>query len=1032
MVGALKNTTTVLPAFRKRRIKGTGRGDWESPPLYVLPARHPEQRGEGRFTSPQTLVLGCINVRGCSTIESKRCEIGSMFVKRKMDVLALCETKMKGKGEAEFGEVTGRISGVERGRAREGVALLLSERMVKKVVAWKEVSSRLMWVRVRIGRECWAFVSAYGPGSEKTKEEREGFWNELTECVDSLGKSSCVVVLGDLNARVGDEEIEGVVGKYGVPERNGSGESLLNMCVENDLVVGNSFFKKRMINKYTWARVERGRVIERALMDYVLITRRMIGRLKDVHVYRGMTAGMSDHFLVEGKMVVAKVWGKKLGGSRKEVVRVEELCKWEKELEYQERVQEMYNTVKEREVGAVEGEWGLFKDSVMGCASDVCGKRIVGGGIRKGSEWWNEGVKMKVEEKKRAYEEWLQCDSFESYERYKEKKAEVKREVKEAKRAADFRWSQGFGSDYERDRKKFWKEVKRVRRGGSRNEETVKDGNGRSVKGNEARKRWAEYFESLLNVEDDREADVLVGGVELQVFGDENEREITKDEVERALRETKVGKAAGMDGVRAEMLKKGGVTVLEWLVRLFNVCFMLSLVPVDWVCACIVPLFKGKGDVCECCNYRGISLLSVVGKVYGRVLINRIRDKTEMVISEVQGGFRRGRGCTDQVFVVRQICEKYLAKGKDVYFAFMDLEKAYDRVDRDAMWNVLRLYGVDGKLLDAVKSLYVDSKACVRVGNGMSEWFPVRVGLRQGCVMSPWLFNLFIDGVVREVNACVLGRGLGLVDERDCMWELNQLLFADDTVFVADSEEKLCRLVAEFGRVCERRKLRVNVGKSKVMRCTRGEEGARMNVILNGEVLEEVDRFKYLGSVVAANGGIEADVCHRVNEGCKMLGALKGVMKCRGLGMNVKKVLYEKVIVPTVTYGSECWGMKVSERQKLNVFEMRCLRSMAGVSRMDRVRNEVVRQRTGVEIELGTRVDMNVLRWFGHVERMENERLLKRVMNARVNGRGARGRPRLGWMDGVKRALQDRGMDVREARERARDRNDWRAIVRQF
>ena len=77
---------------------------------------------------------------------------------------------------------------------------------------------------------------------------------------------------------------------------------------------------------------------------------------------------------------------------------------------------------------------------------------------------------------------------------------------------------------------------------------------------------------------------------------------------------------------------------------------------------------------------------------------------------------------------------------------------------------------------------------------------------------------------------------------------------------------------------------------------------------------------------------------------CKVLGAMQGVMKCRGLGMNVKKVLYEKVIVPTVTYGSECWGMKVCERQKLNVFEMRCLRSMAGVSQMDRIINEVVRQ----------------------------------------------------------------------------------------
>ena len=95
--------------------------------------------------------------------------------------------------------------------AREGVALLLSKRMMSKVVAWKEVSSRLMWVRVRMGRECWAFVSAYGPGSEKTEEEREGFWSELTDCVDSLGKSSYVVVLGDWNARVGDEEIEGAV-----------------------------------------------------------------------------------------------------------------------------------------------------------------------------------------------------------------------------------------------------------------------------------------------------------------------------------------------------------------------------------------------------------------------------------------------------------------------------------------------------------------------------------------------------------------------------------------------------------------------------------------------------------------------------------------------------------------------------------------------------------------------------------------------------------------------------------------------------
>ena len=132
-------------------------------------------------------------------------------------------------------------------------------------------------------------------------------------------------------------------------------------------------------------------------------------------------------------------------------------------------------------------------------------------------------------------------------------------------------------------------------------------------------------------------------------------------------------------------------------------------------------------------------------------------------------------------------------------------------------------------------------------------------------------------------------------------------------------------------------------------------------------------------------------------------------------------------------YGSESWGMKVTERQKLlNVFEMKCLRSMTGVYRLDRVRKEVVRVRTGVNRELAARVDINVLRWFGHVERMDNERLVKKVLNVKVDERIDRGRPRFRWMDGVKRALNDRRMDVREARERARNRYEWRTIVAQF
>ena len=134
----------------------------------------------------------------------------------------------------------------------------------------------------------------------------------------------------------------------------------------------------------------------------------------------------------------------------------------------------------------------------------------------------------------------------------------------------------------------------------------------------------------------------------------------------------------------------------------------------------------------------------------------------------------------------------------------------------------------------------------------------------------------------------------------------------------------------------------MNVGKSKVMRRSRYGIGDRMQVILNGEPLEEVDCFMYLWPQVAANGGCERDVTHRMNVGYRAWGALKSVMSNKRLGIKAKKCLYEGVIVPTAFYGAEAWGMRSAERRKMNVLEMKCLGSLVGVSRIDRVRNEKV------------------------------------------------------------------------------------------
>ena len=972
-------------------------------------------------------------MRGCGA-DAKCEEIGRLFTRRRMDVMALSETKLKGVGEVRFGEVLGRKSGVsERVRAKEGVALIVRKELMECVREWSEVSSRIMWVRMKIGHEKWVFVSTYGPGSEHTEQEVDGFWDELRGCLHQFGEDEYVVVMGDLNARVGSRKVEGVVGCFGIDGRNESGEKMIYMCTECGMTIGNTMFKKRSVHKYTWERRRREEIVDRALMDYVLVSGNGRSKLLDVNVLRGESAGMSDHYLVEGKMRVNPNWKKRqVAEGTKEMIRTGELEDVMKVGEYRGKINDKWSEVRNTPERGVEQEWHDFRDAVMECATEVCGKRRVGGkGIRKGSEWWNNDVEKVVKEKRRLFERSLQSGRVDDWERYKNKRQEVKRVIKEAKKAADERWGERMSEKFEDRKKMFWKEVKRVRRGDEKREVRVRDERGQILVENEQVKgRWAEYFEALLNVRDERGAElVAVGDGRRMPMMNGRDREIEKEEVERAISRMKEGKAPGMDGIAAECIKKGGVSVVEWLVRLFSVCFVLGVAPLEWRSACIVPLYKGKGDSCECGSYRGISLLAVVGKLYGRVLIERVVEMTEVAVGEEQCGFRRGRGCVDQIFAVRQICEKFRAKGREVFVAFMDLEKAYDRIDREALWKVMGMYGIGGKLLTAVKSFYMESRACVRVGDGESEWFAVEVGLRQGCVMSPWLFNIFIDGVVREMKVRTLGNGVDMVGVNGEIWQVNQLLFADDTVLMADSEEKLQRVVKEFGRVCKRRKLKINVSKSKVMVCNRGAQGRNLDVWVEGERLEEVADFKYLGGVVAGDASTGIDIQQRVNDGMKVFGAVKSMWNVRSLSMKGKRAMYQGIVVPTALYGAETWGASVRDRKRLDVMEMKCLRSMCGVTRRDRVRNEEVHRRVGVHGTLSERMDKRVLSWFGHVERMEENRLTKRVYKSSAEGVRGRGRPKLGWMDGVKRAVEERGVNVDGAKELACDRSEWRAFV---
>ena len=197
-----------------------------------------------------------------------------------------------------------------------------------------------------------------------------------------------------------------------------------------------------------------------------------------------------------------------------------------------------------------------------------------------------------VAEKRRAFEKWLQRRDRVTYDRNRAQRVAVKLAVQAAKRMADRRWGERLGNDLEGNKKMSWKEVKRVRKGEQAREEMVKDVSGQILRdGVEVRRRWAEYFEQVLNVADVREANInAVGNFRMPMLGDLNERAISLEEVGEAVNEMRSGKAPGLDGFPVECLKKGGMAVLEWLVRLLNLSFDMGVIPMDWHGDCIVPL----------------------------------------------------------------------------------------------------------------------------------------------------------------------------------------------------------------------------------------------------------------------------------------------------------------------------------------------------------------------------------------------------------------------------------------------------------
>jgi len=544
---------------------------------------------------------------------------------------------------------------------------------------------------------------------------------------------------------------------------------------------------------------------------------------------------------------------------------------------------------------------------------------------------------------------------------------------------------------------------------------------------------------------------------------------VTVKMIVHAVAKMKSGKAAGPSGIIVEMVRAAGPDIFEAIAHLVNCIIRDGKIQNDWNLSYIINCFKGKGDALDRGNYRGLKLLEQVMKIVERVLDPVIRSQVD--IDAMQFGFMPGRGTTDAIFILRQLHEKFLGKQKDLFFAFVDLEKAFDRVPRKVLWWAMRKLGIDEWVIRTVQGMYANAKSSVRVNGQYSAEFDVKVGVHQGSVSSPLLFVIVMEALSCEFRT-------------SCPWEI---LYADDLVIVAETLEELLHKLRVWKTNIESKGLRVNMGKTKILcsrhdapkpvdkskspcgvcsigvgrnsifcvhckhwvhkRCS-GNKGRLKDdpdfkcrkcsgdvaqptvpdldrVVLDGEELEVVMSFCYLGDVTGQRGGCYDATTARIRSAWKKFRELLPILTCRGISLRNRGNAYSSCVRSVLLYASETWPVTVDDIARLCRCDHAMIRWICSSKLADKVSVSDLRTRLGISSVEGD-MRWGRLRWFGHLQRMDDNVWPKKILGLQTDGAYPRGRPRKRWMDNIASDMKMMRLNARLAL----NREEWRIRIK--
>ena len=437
--------------------------------------------------------------------------------------------------------------------------------------------------------------------------------------------------------------------------------------------------------------------------------------------------------------------------------------------------------------------------------------------------------------------------------------------------------------------------------------------------------QWEEQYERVLT---QREVEMNeVSAESIRQASATLNHPIALQETVNSLKTLRNGKAVGIDNIANEILKVQ--TIQNCLHSLFASCFEYGMVPRMWLQWIIHPILKRGKNPLFPTNHRGISLMSMVCKAFSSIINNRIVLYMELsgLFVDEQNGFRRLRSCLDHIYVLTTILRNRKQQGLSAYCCFIDLQKAFDSVRYPLLWHKMLAYGIHGKILDVIRSLYRNLQSCVRVNGRFTDWFSQSAGVLQGDTLAPTLFAIFINDLAMEIKALDLGVPIQNYEN------VSILLFADDIVLISESQENLQTMMNTAGDWSNRWSLKMNYDKTKVMHFHKQSvPRSDYQFEIHGNDIETTASYRYLGL------DINETVDH--THGVRVLNtaasrALGGViaryLATDGLSHDVYKKLFDVTVAPVMDYGCEVWGTKPYEC--CSTLQHRAMRTFLGVGK---------------------------------------------------------------------------------------------------